>query len=221
MKERLVQLQTKIDEMSLRERILLFLSLIAILIVIWNSLLLSPLGIQQKKLLSTLGNTQSEIAAMEQQIATILQRSKTDPDAENRAMLARYRQQVEKLEQQIRTAIRGLIKPQQMAQALEEVLTRETDLKMITVRSLGSELLVESTGEDEDTATEVAGVYRHGMQLEFKGSYLSALAYLEALQNLRWSFYWDGIDIVMDDYPRAHIVITVHTLSLDEGWIGV
>ncbi len=221
MKEQLLKLQTKIDEMSLRERVLLFLSLIAVLLVIWSKLALDPVSAQRKQLLATMSATQNEIASLEKQTTAILQRSRHDPDEENRAMLAQYRKQVEQLEQQISSAIRGLIKPQEMARALEQVLDRKTGLNMVAVRSLGTRRLVETDPADADAVTEVAGVYRHGLQLEFEGSYLDALRYMHALQNLEWSFYWDSVDIVMDDYPRARIVITVHTLSLDEGWIGV
>ena len=59
------------------------------------------------------------------------------------------------------------------------------------------------------------------LQIEFKGSYLSTLEYLQALNKLPWKFYWDSLELKVDKYPVSTIVITVHTLSFHEGWIGV
>jgi MSHA biogenesis protein MshJ len=220
-KEMLEKLQTRIDEKSLRERVLLFLAIIALLYLVWQSLLMGPMEAQQKKLLSRLEGVRNEISKLEQQTQAILKRRDVDPNANNRKLLAQYQEQIEALEEQIRSSIQGLIKPQQMTAVLESVLTRDTDLSLVSVRNLKPEPLVAPDPEQDEGATEAAGIYKHGMQLEFTGKYLSALGYLKALEQLEWGFHWDSIDITMGEYPTAHIVITVHTLSLEEGWIGV
>lgn len=221
MKELLEKLQTRIDEQSLRERVLLFLAIIAVLYMLWQSLLMGPLEAEQKQLLGRLDSVRKEITALEQQTQIILKRRTIDPDAENRRLLAQYQEQIQQLEKQISESIRGLIKPQQMARVLESVLTRETDLTLVGVKNLQPELLVKPEDDQNDIGMEGAGVYKHGLQLMFTGKYLSGLDYLRALEQLPWGFHWDGIEITMDEYPNARIVVTVHTLSLDEGWIGV
>lgn len=222
MKQMLDKLQTRIDEKSLRERMLLFLVIIALLYLAWQSLLMAPMEAQQKKLLSRLEGVRNEIAKLELQTQAILKRRDVDPNAINRQLLSQYEEQIEALEEQIRNSIKGLIKPQQMASVLESVLTRDTDLSLVSVRNLKPEPLIAPDPEQtKEEGTEAAGIYRHGMQLEFTGNYLSALGYLKALEQLEWGFHWDSIDIIVDDYPRAQIVITVYTLSLEEGWIGV
>lgn len=217
----LEKVQTRIDEKSLRERVLLFLVIIALLYMVWQGLLMGPLEAQQKKLLTRLDGVRNEITQLEQQTQRILKRRHSDPNAENRELLAQYQEQIEALEGRIRDSIKGLIKPQQMATVLESVLTRETDLTLVSVKNLKPEPLIKPDPNEHEGESEAAGVYKHGMQLEFSGKYLSALAYLRALEQLEWGFHWDSIDITMDEYPRATIVITVHTLSLEEGWIGV
>ena len=221
MNELLEKVRTRIDEKSLRERALLFLVIIALLYMVWQGLLMGPLEAQQKKLLSRLDGVRNEITQLELQTQLILKRRNMDPNAENRELLAHYQEQIETLEDRIRDSIKGLIKPQQMATVLESVLTRETDLTLVSVKNLKPEPLIKPDPDEHEGESEAAGVYKHGLQLEFSGKYLSALAYLSALEQLEWGFHWDNIDITMDEYPRANIVITVHTLSLEEGWIGV
>ena len=99
---------------------------------------------------------------------------------------------------------------------LEEVLTRETDLRLVSVQSLPSLALT----EDKDTSTNkrgktvVPGVYQHALKIEFTGSYLSTLGYMQALENLSRRFYWGSVDFAVEAYPQARVTITVNTLVM-------
>ena len=93
-------------------------------------------------------------------------------------------------------------------------------MKLQRVQSLDAVPLSPLKAKQGEEAEQL-GIYRHGLQIEFKGSYLSTLEYLKALDALPWNFYWDVLELNVDKYPVSTIVITVHTLSFHEGWIGV
>jgi MSHA biogenesis protein MshJ len=57
--------------------------------------------------------------------------------------------------------------------------------------------------------------------MEIRGGYLSTLRYLEELEDLPWRFFWKSLNYEVLEYPEARVVLTVETLSLREGWIGV
>ena len=116
--------------------------------------------------------------------------------------------------------MRGLIEPKQMAKVLEVVLAQNTNLQLQRVQSLGAKPLSPLKAKEGEEAQSL-GIYKHGLQIEFKGSYLSTLKYLKALDELPWNFYWDILELNVEKYPVSKIVITVHTLSFNEGWIGV
>lgn len=61
--------------------------------------------------------------------------------------------------------------------------------------------------------------WRHGFRLEFSGSYLNTLAYLQSLESLGWKFYWETLVLNADEYPTVETAIEVFTLSLDEAWL--
>jgi MSHA biogenesis protein MshJ len=219
-KAQLEKLRSRIDELSLRERALLFLSVVVVLFMFWQALFMAPLENRQKKLLMQIGDLRKETSTLEQQMQLIINRQKEDPDAGIQRQLTQLRSQLSQLDGRISKSVHGLIEPQKIARVLEEVLTRETDLKLVRIKSLGSKPLLDFADEG-DTTDAVVGIYRHGMRLEFRGKYLSTLSYLRALQELPWAFYWDDVEITMKKYPVAHVVIDVHTLSLSEGWVGV
>ncbi len=219
MNERIERLRVQIDAMSLRERGLLFIALVAVLGMLSQALLFSPLNAKQKHIVDKIRGLQEQTAASEQQIRIILQRQSTDPNAANRRLQQQLDTQVALLDKEISTKVKGLIAPQQMAKVLEAVLERQSGLKLLHIESLPSEPLIKPQ-EQKDNDVRV-GIYKHGVRLEFEGDYMSALAYLHALQSLPWVLYWDGVELSTVKYPKTHIVIVVHTLSLDEGWIGV
>ncbi|MDP6415432.1 MAG: MSHA biogenesis protein MshJ, partial [Gammaproteobacteria bacterium] len=73
-----------------------------------------------------------------------------------------------------------------------------------------------SASEDADTAT----FYKHGFEIEFEGTYFACLEYLRAVESLPWRFYWQVLELTVDEYPSNRIRLEVSTLSLDEEWIG-
>ncbi|GAB4303390.1 MAG: type II secretion system protein GspM [Thiohalomonadaceae bacterium] len=218
MKERLERLRERIDALTLRERGMLFLGSIAVLYMLAQLLLFSPLEAQQRRALERIGTLQKEIAAFDEQMQNILRRQSQDPDADNQRQKRQLTAQIAVLDKQIGGAVQGLIAPQQMARVLEEVIRRQAGLRLQRIESLPARPLVEPV---EGEAVVNAGIWRHGVRLEFTGDYKSALAYVRALQTLPWTLYWDELEIAMDKYPQARITIVVHTLSLNEGWIGV
>ncbi len=219
MKEQIEQLRNRIDAMSLRERGILFLAILAVLYMLSQMLLFSPLNHKQTLALTQIGDLQRQTSVSETQIQAILKRQTTDPNAENRRLQQQLTAQITELDKAVAAKVHGLIAPQQMTQVLQAVLRQQSGLKLLHMENRPSVPLVQPP---KDGQRHVAvGIYKHEVRMELEGDYMSALAYLRALQALPWVLYWDRLDITTEKYPKAHILIVVHTLSLDEGWIGV
>lgn len=218
-KARYESLQTRIDALSLRERAMIFIAISAVLYVLWDSLLMSPLTIEQRDLLGRNDSLRTQISALDDEISAVMARHNIDPDSEERQQLAELEQQLQRVDRQISEMVSGLIEPGQMAQILETVLQQQQGLEFVSLENLGRVALVDVG--DERGGDQAQGIFRHSMRLELEGSFTQALAYLRALETLPWQFRWDEVKLTMQQYPRATIVIRVHTLSLQEGWIGV
>lgn len=218
-KERYESLQMRIDALSLRERAMIFVAISAVLYVLWDSFLMSPLTSEQRDLLGRNDSLRSQISTLDNEISEVMARHNIDPDREERQQLAKLDNQLQQIDRQISQMVSGLIEPGQMAQILETVLQQQQGLKFIRLENLGRVALVDVS--DERDSDKAQGIFRHSMRLELEGSFAQALAYLRALETLPWQFRWDEVKLTMQQYPRANIVIRVHTLSLQEGWIGV
>jgi MSHA biogenesis protein MshJ len=222
----LAQLSKRYLALSLRERGLIAASMLVAIAVIWNMVLITPM-------LTASNNAQTQVAAiqiavktLQQQEQALLLKQKQDPLRELKDRLAQVNQHITEVNAQLKGKLHGLIAPQQMAKVLESVLQQHSELKLVKLQSLAATPLVTEkklTDADRKANPEkkTAEVYRHGLQLEFEGSYLATLEYLKSLQALPYEFYWDEVRLQVEKYPNAKVTIVVHTLSLTEGWIGV
>lgn len=219
-KTQLQPLFDKFDALNERERLSVMLLSIVAIIIVFFELLISPLNQQYDVIDKQIVSLQTQTKQLENQILILKSKKNRDPDFQEKLKIKLLNEQIANLNVQLKEKMHGLIEPKQMAKVLEVVLAQNTDLKLQRVQSLGAEPLSPIKVKEGEEA-EPLGIYRHGMQIEFKGSYLSTLKYLKALDELPWNFYWDVLELNVDKYPVSKIVITVHTLSFHEGWIGV
>lgn len=219
-KARIGALQGRIDTLTLRERGILFIVLASLLFMLINSALIGPQEKQQKRLLGSISKVRTEITQLEQSKLEIVRRHSEDPNAEELAQLARLQLAANQVEEQIKEAVEGLIEPQEMARALEGVLKEQHQLSFIRISNLGATPLLDVATEGGQGKAE-AGIYKHTMRIELEGSFADSRNYLHTLEQLPWKFHWESVELEVVDYPRVRVVITVNTLSLSEGWVGV
>ncbi|VAX02465.1 MSHA biogenesis protein MshJ [hydrothermal vent metagenome] len=226
MKARIQQLAERFDALSLRERALVLLAVLVVMYMLWDAVLMSPEHVRQKQLVGQMYQLNERMVTVDTQLQTL---TVSLGDSE----VHRQRQRIVEL----REALRGLasqqaaltvefIRPQQMAGVLRDMLGVDGKLTLLKLESLGVQPLFplpENENEPAAAAEKYAqpGIYKHGMQVIFEGDYFATLQYLQVLESMPWRFYWDELDYRVEDYPRARVSITIHTLSLEEGWIGV
>lgn len=214
MKEQFQQLLARMDAFALRERILLFLTLVFVLFIIWNGILLSPVNAEKKRITAELSNLKQQTGTAQQQIQSITAGVVVDPNKENREREAALKKELAALDESIGHLAIGAT---ELTKVLSEMLTKEPELKLVRIRNLASTPLEVAVAAPGGAGT----MYRHGLVIELEGSYFSVLRYLRALEGLPWQLSWSSLDYKVKEYPIAHITLTIHTLGLTEGAVGV
>ena len=209
----LTSLQASVDKLSLRERLLVFATVLMLFGSVWYLSLMQPLTQRAT-------NSRTEIQSAQAQIATanrsledqVLQISGTGTEYQDR--FARVQRRIDEINENLGDYASELIDPAEMARVLEGVLKEQSKLRLIRIRNLSPEAL--SAAADSRTAT----FYKHGLEIEFEGSFVACQEYLQEIENLPWRFYWQVLELEVLEYPRNRIRLEVSTLSLDEEWIG-
>jgi MSHA biogenesis protein MshJ len=226
----------KIDNLSLRERAIVFIGVIVVIFTLWDSLLMTPLELEQKKTIADLNKKNAERMVLITQVQNFMKQDQVDPDAENVAKLKALRSKLIIVQADLESSTKKLVSPKDMPKILETVLHKTGGLTLNNLRSLGAtplitkeetELTEKSKNENSDrndpklTADNVDNAYRHGLRIEFTGEYLTTLDYLRSLEKLDWGFFWDNFELNVNEYPEAKASVEIFTLSLKEEWIGV
>lgn len=214
MKEPFRQLLARMDAFALRERILLFLTLVFVLFIIWNGILLSPVNAEKKRIATAMAGLQQQTALAQQQIQSITAAVVVDPNKENRERAAALKKELAALDESIGQLAIGAT---ELTKVLSEMLTKEPELKLVRIRNLASTPLEVAVATPGGAGT----MHRHGLVIEMEGGYFSTLRYLKALEGLPWQLSWSSLDYKVKEYPIAHITLTIHTLGLTEGAVGV
>ncbi|MCW8906451.1 MAG: hypothetical protein OQL28_04315 [Sedimenticola sp.] len=222
-------LSERFDSLTLRERVMLLLLLLATLGGAWLNLVWYPATQHQKQLLEGNDQIREQIQLLDVRLRGMVVQATDDPNRKIRLELERIREQVARMEGEIKGTTDSLLAPGEMSRLLEQMLLRQNGIEMIRLNTLRSEPLVTTseagaveegvTGAVKEAASK--SIYRHGFLIEFEGEFNSVLDYLKTLEDLPSSFFWDGVELGVSDYPLIRVKLRLHTLSLSEGWIGV
>ncbi|MDX1444481.1 MAG: hypothetical protein R3270_12015 [Gammaproteobacteria bacterium] len=218
MKKHLKRLAGRIDELTLRERGLVLLAIVAVLFMFWDTLLMQPLYQQQEQVEQDIAARQQSINKLAQSLQQAIMRDSTNPNARLEKERQELEQRIAALDARLEAETANVISPRRMATVLQEVLRRQQSLQLVEIRSLPPQAVLSSEGEEGFALS--GNVYRHGLVIEIEGSYMDLLAYLREIEGLPYSFVWDRLDIEQQRYPENRIILRVFTLSLSEGLIG-
>lgn len=224
----------RFDRLSVRERVLTTAATLAVLIALFNALVLQRLEARRQLLAQRLTDI----------VATINGGAASDDDSASpgealqrtNELAARLNQATARLDSQSA----GLIPPQRMLQVIHDVLRRQQGVTLVSLRSLPPYALIDGApGNGPDAPASSAsttgaqpvsaiatpdaseGPYVHSVELVLQGRYLDVLAYLQALEGLPWHFYWQSLSLDASHYPMARATVKLGTVSMSREWIAL
>ena len=208
MKAQLLQIRERIDNMELRQRILLLIAGLVLLFSVADTLALQPALKQQKASKQAIENIDLKMDVLRQRTGLV-----TDGagDSEYQQLL----DTLAGLDQQIEAKAGAMPGPEQAIRILEQLLAEEQGL---TLNEATSDVLATDDEEHDGVPGDEASMLnRYRVSLQLEGSYLATLRYLRSLESLPWRFYWEGIDYEVTEHPRAQVTLHLYTLGYTHG----
>lgn len=136
MKQHLLNIQKKVDAMTLRERAIMFVTITVALLALVNILVLDPQLVKQRKLSDQMRQDRATIAELEYAIQQKVRAFNTDPNIADRARLTELKQQFVRVQGGFVDLQKKLVSPNKMATVLEDILKRNGKLKLISMKTL-------------------------------------------------------------------------------------
>jgi len=189
MNEQFELITKRIDAMSPRERVFLFLSLLVGILALADTFWLTPAMKAQKQLVQQFSAQSLELDRLRAELAV-----NTHPKNSNQEM----REQIAALQERIESVnhdIAALVPQSPDGPALEQVLVaflrRQEGLTLISTSTLNDEVVASTPAGAASAPANAAGsVQRRGLELRVAGSYADLMRYVKTLEvslpALRW-----------------------------------
>lgn len=215
------------DDISSREKKIILYTLVSALILMGYVAVIEPLAISSFELLEKENKVTEATQTLKRKIEETKNKEFVDPNAELREKLDRLRQKSLQHQDKINLLTQALVEPRQMVRLLENVLTEDKKLKLISLRNLPEVALsIDGKHLSEIKTTEAneppeALIYKHAFEIELEATYSSALAYLKRLDDLQWQLFWQDLRYETTTYPKGVLKIRIYTLSMSQEVLGV
>ncbi len=230
MKRRWLQFAARVEALQPRERIMAFGATVVVLVFLANALVFGPLARKEAALRSTLQQQDATIDGINVEIAAKAQAYANDPNDALRKRLAEVRAETARTSDALRAMQKGLVPAERIAPLLESILRANGRLKLASLQTLPVTTLGDAAAPG---ATAPAGatpapppvvkapdlLYRHGVELTVRGSYLDMVDYMHALETLPTQLFWGKAQLDAEEYPNVRLTLTLYTLSLDPKWM--
>ena len=235
MKQLWLRYSARIDALGLRERVVVFVMLVILMVALFDTFVLEPQFSRENTLSQQIAQDQSQSTQVQMQIETLAAAYARDPDAEKRRQLAALLQKSNQMRSSLQDMQKGLVSPDKMTTLLEDILRQNGKLHLVALHTLPVTDLLEpekkddtkNGGADAQKKTDnksPAGsnlVFKHGVEMVIEGNYLDMLDYMKALESMPWQLFWSKAQLSANESGKLTLTLTLYTLSLDKNWLTI
>ena len=208
-----------------REQWLSFGVGLALLVMLYVMLVADPLAMRIAAQESQQRLAETRQLEADNALREIQAKLAADPNLTYRQALEAAQASRTQLVQRIDQETRTLLSPEKMKALLQDLLRTQAKLKLVSLESSSAPLALpgDEAADGKDAKAPPVVMYRHGLRLTLEGGYFELLTYLSAIESSGWRLHWDSLDYEVGEAGagRARIILELHTLSRDAGWVGV
>lgn len=216
LQSQVAEIRDKVDALSSRERVIIAVTVIAVIFGIYNQFVLDPFLKHRKELQQQMAAIGPEMEVMQQSMESLIKRQASDPNISLRNTVKKKNKKVKELEGIIENETKRLIDPQKMPKILGYLLSRQSALKINSVKSSSGEPIYLDADRKKPS-----GLFKHDLTMSLEGTYYQVQSYLKNVEEMAEQVYWDEMTFESKKYPVGVLVLNVHTLSTSKELIGV
>lgn len=215
-KQKIDTIEAKVNALTMRERVLLLLTSLVVLFVIWNSFIFDYLLASDQAIQENATRIQDQISRLQGQIDSLSNVIGRDPTSTLLAQARELRKKNGEGQEKISDQTKKMISPKDMVQVVKKLIAQSEGLNLISLSSLESKPVLET-----QKGKSPLQVYSHGISLVLNGDFFTTLKFLELAEQQPYKMLWESLSYQVEEYPKATIEISIRTLGLEKGLIGV
>jgi len=217
MNNKFEELSSKINELSLRERLMVIVTIVVLLGFVWWHFFASPLQLKTRTVVKQNESLTVEVQTLKTTRKVIQQRISEGVHKASQQKLGVLKQELQRVKKILDKKTLELIEPDEMFELMQQLIFAESKLKLTGMKRK----LVKTLFTHEEDVGHQPEIYRHVMQVNFEGRYKDILQYTKKLEDLEWKLIWDKISLTTTAYPLIRAEIEISTLSDSKHWVGL
>jgi MSHA biogenesis protein MshJ len=220
MNERWLEWSEKYLELTAREKVIIALTSVFLVVYLGYLLVVEPQVIANNKIKNQLHSAAGQLATTRNQIADIKAALNVDPNEALKVEIKGLRQQLTHLEQALKRATQDYVAPEQMTKELTSLLSTSPNVKVIAVEALRPETITVAGPESDVEAEDESMIfYRHKFSVTLQGDYFALMAFVEKVVEKNKEFAVSDLDYNVVEHPTANMTLSLETISDSENVI--
>jgi MSHA biogenesis protein MshJ len=215
--EGVIQYRDKFNSMSLRERALIVVTIVTVMVFLWWHFYAASALADINRMQQDNSGINQEINNLQLAAKTIERQVNSGVNSAKKQQLVSLRNELKKADVMLQQKTLELIDPNEMFDLMQQLIFAESGLKLTALKRKQ----VTPAFPQAEEAGKQPEIYRHVMQMSFEGSFQEVLNYIIRLENLDWKLIWDRIVLKTGDYPVINADIEISTLSDSQHWVGL
>ena len=222
----------KIDALTPRERVILFILMLAGIWAVTDTLLLAPTNTARELEQQKLEAARGQLEASEHLLT--LRANQPDPMLAARQRLANVRADLDDRMRASSLLQARMVAPRDRVRVLQDMLAAQPGLRLVSLDTLAPEPVgVPASDKTPSTQQQAAAptvqsppatpaaLYRHGVKLTLVGNYAALTGYMTRLEHLPVGFFWARAELDAHAHPEISLTLILYTLSQEATWLTV
>ena len=219
-------LAMRVDALSFRERVLVMIAAIGIVLSVIYLGLIEPVLKSEAQIAANTSEALRETSSLRQQLSEA-RSNKLNGDVNP---IDRLRAETASLEKSISAREKGMVPPDRMISVLKDILNDLPGLTLISLQTQPPQPVLKDTTDftatlnDGNPTNPLAPVleadqrYRHEVEIHVQGSYANLTRYVQWLEDMPWAMQWKVMRLDAKHYPQVDLTLRLATLSREATW---
>ncbi|MEC5386084.1 type II secretion system protein GspM [Uliginosibacterium sp. H3] len=223
MKKTWLLLADRFDALQPRERVILFVGALVIVLGAFYVFVLDRAWMQYQLANKSMQQSDKTLNALREQELALSQLTAETPDQQAGRSIAEMRRINAATRDRLAGASMPLVGPDKMRTVLTDLIAAQDGLQLVSARSLPPEDLLadSSAAASAPRVASAQSLYRQSLELTVQGDYRALAEYLRKVEGLPWKVQVGSVSLRSESYPRNSLKVVLHTLSLERSWIGL
>ncbi len=219
-------IEKKFDALLMREKILTCLAIFVAIYAGWHTVLYDYVLATDAEISKKSEDIRQKINLLEGKMDSVSQVLERDPTSLLSEQANNLKKENETLSKTMIEQTKKMVSPKDMTKILSNIIQKASTINIAgltigTIESMGTKALFEPKTIEENGQKKSFQVFQHSIKVEMVGGYFETLKFLKSMESICPDVVWDELSYEVKQYPYADVVVILHTLSLEEGWIGV